>query len=118
MGKLHLASDDFLDPILPTVPGVGFVRPYAVVKAWGGNTDLVHRMCNSGELPHIRLKNKLFVLVDFRDDPEGKGGKFYTSTHFPNGIFPYWTNSQYTRPPIRKSNPARDYLLRMESENE
>lgn len=118
MPKLHMATSGFLDPIISTVKGVGFVRPYAIVEKWGGNYEQIYKACATGKLPHMRLHNNLFVLVDFRDDPEAKGGKFYTDCHHPNGLFPDWTNSQYTRPPRIKSNPARDYLLRMLSEDE
>lgn len=118
MAKIHMASSGFLDPIISTVNGVGFMRPYAIVEKWGGNYEQIYKACASGRLPHMRLHNNVFVLVDFRDDTEGQGGKFYTSVHHPDGLFPDWTNSQYTRPPIIKSNPARDYLLRMKLDDE
>ncbi len=118
MAKIHMASSGFLDPIISTVKGVGFMRPYAIVEKWGGNYEQIHKACAAGRLPHMRLHNNVFVLVDFRGDPEGQGGKFYTDAHHPNGMFPDWTNSQYTRPPIIKSNPARDYLLRMKLDDE
>jgi len=113
MPKIHLAKSGFLDPIISTVPDVGFMRPYAIVEKWGGNYEQIYRDCNSGRLPHIRMHNNFFVLVDFRDDPNGIGGKFYTDTHFPKGLFPEWTNSKFTMPQIKKSNPHRDFLLKM-----
>ena len=118
MGKIHLAKSGFLDPIISTVPDVGFMRPYAIVERWGGNYEQIYRDCASGRLPHIRMHNNYFVLVDFRDDPNGMGGKFYTDTHFPKGLFPEWTRSQYTMPQTKKPNPARDFLLRMRLEDE
>lgn len=118
MAKIHMASSGFLDPIISTVKGVGFMRPYAIVEKWGGNYEQIFKACATGELPHMRLHKNVFVLVDFRDDPEGQGGKFYTDGHHPGGMFPDWTNSQYTRPPIIKSNPARDFLLGMRLEQE
>jgi len=117
MRKIHLAKSGFLDPIISTVPGVGFMRPYAIVERWGGSYEQIYQDCETGRLPHIRMHNNYFVLVDFRVDPNGVGGKFYTDTHFPNGLFPYWTNSKFTIPPIQSSNPHRDLLLRMELEN-
>jgi hypothetical protein len=113
MAKIHMASSGFLDPIISTVKGVGFMRPYAIVEKWGGNYEQIYKACAAGKLPHMRLHNNVFVLVDFRDDPDGQGGKFYTDGHHPDGMFPDWTNSQYTRPPIKKSNPHRDFLLKM-----
>jgi hypothetical protein len=32
MAKIHMASSGFLDPIISTVKGVGFMRPYAIVE--------------------------------------------------------------------------------------
>lgn len=118
MAKIHLAKSGFLDPIITTVPGVGFMRPYAIVEKWGGNQDLIYRACAENRLPHLKLRGGLFVLVDFRDDPEGLGGKFYTDNHNPKGLFPEWTTSQYTLPQVRASNPARDLLLRWNLERE
>lgn len=118
MRKIHLARSGFLDPIISTVPGVGFMRLYAIVEKWGGTYEQIAMDCASGRLPHMRLHNNLFVLVDFRDDPNGKGGKFYTDAHHPKGLFPEWTNSKFTMPQIKKSNPARDFLLSLEMERE
>lgn len=118
MPKIHLAKSGFLDPIISTVPDVGFMRPYAIVERWGGNYEQIYRDCASGRLPHMRLHNNYFVLVDFRDDPNGIGGKFYTDLHFPKGLFPEWTRSKYTMPQAKRSNPARDLLIRMRMEEE
>ena len=118
MRKIHLARSGFLDPIISTVPGVGFMRLYAIVEKWGGTYEQIAMDCASGRLPHMRLHNNLFVLVDFPDDPNGIGGKFYTDAHNPKGLFPEWTNSKFTMPQIKKSNPARDFLLSLEMERE
>ena len=85
MRKIHLARSGFLDPIISTVPGVGFMRLYAIVEKWGGSYDQIAQDCARGRLPHMRLHDNLFVLVDFRDDPNGMGGKFYTDNHYPKG---------------------------------
>jgi hypothetical protein len=118
MRKIHLAKSGFLDPIISTAPGVGFMRLYAIVEKWGGTYEQIALDCASGRLPHMRLHNNYFVLVDFRDDPNGMGGKFYTDNHYPKGLFPEWTNSRFTMPEIKKSNPARDFLLSMQLEQE
>ncbi len=118
MRKIHLAKSGFLDPIISTVPGVGFMRLYAIVEKWGGSYEQIALDCASGRLPHIRLHNNYFVLVDFRDDPNGTGGKFYTDNHYPKGLFPEWTNSKFTIPETKKSNPARDFLLGRQSQQD
>ena len=86
MRKLHIARSDFFDPILNLPEGVHLIAPYAIRELIGTRADrLSHR-----SIPQLWDGDRWLSLVDYREGPNGFGGKYYTTNRRGWDPFPEW----------------------------